>query len=509
MELLAGIYPFFFLLSLLGLVGWFYFQGSNFSGLMSKMFVTGFLVYILALALAPGSTGFKLIILSRDFVLMAVVVTVFQLLSRQKVLYFGALAVFLSIFFSVLFQRWDQTFKWVPPSAELSESYELIIKLSSAYDESQLGVLKRRFDLDCRNISLPESAEGYSRNIIVCDVPESRTTQLDQIAFLLRMNPGVEWWEWNNLISVTPEPAEPLPHQYREGTLSDDPLLGEMWHFSALEYDLLHNLLAENGHLLQHQSLLAILDTGIDAGHEDLASSYHSINSEYDSDPMGHGTHCAGIAAATSNNQLGIASQSHDNSHYRVTSIRVLNERGFGSKKGIIKGIFEAAESGADVISLSLGGPSRGGSDQAYEKAVNFARDKGAIVVAAAGNAGQPARNFSPANVRGVICVGAIGPDLKPAPFSNTPKGIEQFVYAPGVSIFSTLPGDNYQPFNGTSMATPLVASTIALMKSFHPDLTTEQAFEIINRNGMPIPGDGNQQSTLMPYRALADLLKD
>ncbi len=58
-------------------------------------------------------------------------------------------------------------------------------------------------------------------------------------------------------------------------------------------------------------------------------------------------------------------------------------------------------------------------------------------------------------------------------------------------------------------MATPLVASTIALMKSFHPDLTTEQAFEIINRNGMPIPGDGNQQSTLMPYRALADLLKD
>jgi thermitase len=509
MELFAGMYPFFYLLSLLGLVGWFYFKGSSYTTTMSRMFLLCFLVYLFSLAFSPGSTGYKLVILSRDFLLMAFVVTAFQMLSRKKVLYFGAMVVFLSIFFSVLFDRWDKTFNWVPGTEMLAEEYELIIKLKGDYHDNSIGVIKRRFDLDCRNIFISASGAVSEEKLIVCDVPEAREFQLDQVSMLLRMHPSVEWWEWNSLIQVDPMEVETVRPGDSEsmGLLPNDPRVSDMWHFTALEYDKLHSLLAENEGLVAQRSLIAILDTGIDHLHEDLSENYFSIQPNYDGDPMGHGTHCAGIAAGVSNNRLGIASQSHDNSHFTVSSIRVLNERGFGTKKQILKGIFEAAEIGADVISLSLGGPSLGSTDKAYEKAVSYARDKGSIVVAAAGNAGKPARNFSPANVSGVICVGAVGPDLTLASFSNTPQGIKRYIAAPGVSLLSTLPDNKYQAFNGTSMATPVVASTIALMRSFNPELTTEAAYEIIYRNSRSTQTQHGEVSVLMPYRVLSDLL--
>lgn len=442
---------------------------------------------------------------------MAFVVTAFQFLSRKKVLYFGAMIVFLSIFFSVLFDRWDSTFKRIPSLAEIPEDYELIIGANQNFESSGLTLIKNRFGLNCRRMSVSLDSDMTTPYLIVCNVPDENRISLDQISWWLDRSHHVKWWEWNQIIQLDPLEAskeDPTRRQPPPTFEINDPDVEKMWHFYELEYHLLHQLLSENEDRIIRRSLISILDTGIDHLHEDISDNYHSIDAEYDGDPMGHGTHCAGISAAVSNNRTGIAGQSPSNLHYKVSSIRVLNERGFGTKKQIIKGIFQAAESGADVISLSLGGPSIKSTNKAYEEAVQFALNRGSIIVVAAGNAGKPARNFSPANVKGVICVGSMDPDGTFSSFSNSPIGIEKFIAAPGRDIYSTLPGDHYASLSGTSMATPIVAATAAIAKSIQPDISAEEFYRLLMETGKPLPGNNEEIMGIKPYRAIFELLK-
>ena len=157
---------------------------------------------------------------------------------------------------------------------------------------------------------------------------------------------------------------------------------------------------------------------------------------------------------------------------------------GGGSQRGIIAGMIEAADNGADVISMSLGGRTNEKSVKAYTDAVKYCNKKGAIVVVAAGNSNINAKLFAPANTPGVITVAAVDEDLKKASFSNTTDDIEMAVSAPGVKIHATLPNNKYGALSGTSMATPFVAGLVGIMKSINPDLTTKEAFEILNDSG-------------------------
>ena len=209
------------------------------------------------------------------------------------------------------------------------------------------------------------------------------------------------------------------------------------------------------------------------------------MKSKHDNDPRGHGTHCAGIAAAVSNNGKGVASFSQNNEFVEVASIKVLNSMGMGTQKSIIDGIIEAADSGADVISMSLGGRSNQAKQTAYKKAVKYANQKGAIVVAAAGNSNRNAKEFSPVNAPGIIGVSAVDMELNRAVFSNYVQDIEMGIAAPGVDIYSTIPGNKYATYNGTSMATPYVAGLLGLMKSINPDLSTKKAHEILQSSGV------------------------
>ncbi|MCL4161156.1 UNVERIFIED_CONTAM: hypothetical protein GTU68_025529 [Idotea baltica] len=227
--------------------------------------------------------------------------------------------------------------------------------------------------------------------------------------------------------------------------------------------------------------VIAILDTGIDSKHEDLSAIYKSSGiRKYDSDAKGHGTHCAGIAAAVSNNKKGIASILPSNSNIKVMSIQVLNQYGFGTQETIIDGIIKAADLKADVISLSLGGGTSEKKERAYRAAVKYANKKGAIVVVAAGNSAKNAKDFSPANVKGVITVAAVDSNLKIATFSNTVEDLDMGIAAPGVDILSTYPNNEYKQFNGTSMATPFVAGMLGLLKVYFPEITTEEAYKKI-----------------------------
>ncbi|MFC4075323.1 S8 family peptidase [Salinithrix halophila] len=208
---------------------------------------------------------------------------------------------------------------------------------------------------------------------------------------------------------------------------------------------------------------IAIVDTGVDYNHPDLKGKVIKGRDfiDNDSDPMdenGHGTHCAGIAAAHTNNEIGIAGMAPN---AKIYASRVLDANGRGSLDAVANGITDAADHGAKVISLSLGA-SKGA--QALKDAVDYAADKGAIVVAAAGNEGKTTPNY-PGYYKKTIAVGATDSNDKKADFSNCGADWVD-VAAPGVDIYSTITGGGYKNLSGTSMATPHVAGLAGLLAS-------------------------------------------
>lgn len=332
--------------------------------------------------------------------------------------------------------------------------------------------------------------------------------------------------DWNNLLSQLRkikgvQHIEPngvyylnLPgNKWPEGPdlkppITNDPLSGNQWALNKLNIEGLNNVLSKVILTKRKKGLLAILDTGIDKNHEDLFGHFTSISTGADMDPKGHGTHCAGIASAVTGNNLGIASLNTTEDFFNITSIRVLNAAGYGTKETIVDGMIEAVDKGATVISLSLGGPGNPFHQRIYKKAVAYAASKGCIVVVAAGNSNRNAKEFSPANVKGVIAVSAVDENLAKASFSNKVSEIKMALSAPGVNILSTLPHNQYGVLSGTSMATPYVASLIAIMKSVHPTLSAREVFLILSNTGFDTQNTLQTGKFIQPKRALENILK-
>ena len=247
---------------------------------------------------------------------------------------------------------------------------------------------------------------------------------------------------------------------------------------------------------------VAVIDTGVAAGHPDLAGRVmagHEFLGGIDRDrsPMiddcGHGTHVAGTIAAIPDNGIGIAGAAP---RVRILPVRVLsaaNNCG-GWSSDVAKGIIWAANHGARVINLSLGGP---GPDSALARAVRYARSKGAVVVAAAGNnhgTCTPYRNRTiyPGATTGVIGVAAIDSALNHACFSNTGSYVD--LAGPGVGILSTVTvGGNpynygYASWSGTSMATPHVAAAAALVLAYRPTCTPDQVEQRLEASAVRLP---------------------
>jgi len=287
------------------------------------------------------------------------------------------------------------------------------------------------------------------------------------------------------------------------GKSLNDPRVAALWGFNYMEIDSLMEFLKKNKPV--KKAKIFILDTGIDALHEDLAGNYVSVTADYDKDTDRHGTHCAGIADAVSNNMLGIASLNLTGDFATVTSITVL-PGGSGRQETIIDGIILAADNDADVISMSLGGAATDKRQKAYEKAIKYANDKGAIVIVAAGNENMNARLAVPASCQGVIVVAAVDDSLKRAVFSNYVNDIEYKVCAPGVNILSTIPGNNYEFLSGTSMATPYVAGLVGIMKAYQPKLTTAEVYKILNESGRETRETTKTGKFIQPLKALKSI---
>jgi len=203
---------------------------------------------------------------------------------------------------------------------------------------------------------------------------------------------------------------------------------------------------------------IAILDTGIDPNHADLQGKIIATSNFTDSsssaDVDGHGTHVAGIAAAATNNGIGVAGTGYNSS---LMNGKVLGDTGSGYYSWIANGIVWAADNGAQVINMSLGGSS---SSTALQDAINYAWQKGVVVVAAAGNSSSSSPSY-PAYYTNVIAVAAIDSNNNKASWSNYGNWVD--VAAPGVSIYSSYKG-SYANLSGTSMASPFVAGLAGLV---------------------------------------------
>jgi subtilisin family serine protease len=235
---------------------------------------------------------------------------------------------------------------------------------------------------------------------------------------------------------------------------------------------------------------IAVLDTGVDATHADLkdqvVASKNFTKAPDATDKYGHGTHVASIAAGTgakSGGKLKGVAPGAD-----ILNGKVLDDTGYGDDSGILAGMEWAAEQGADVINMSLGGPDSPEVDPLEAAVDKLSADKGVLFAIAAGNAG-PESVGSPGTADAALTVGAVDDKDQLADFSSTgPRlgdgAIKPDVTAPGVDITAAAaPGsvidqevgqkpEGYLTISGTSMATPHVAGAAAILKQQHPDWT-------------------------------------
>jgi subtilisin family serine protease len=279
-------------------------------------------------------------------------------------------------------------------------------------------------------------------------------------------------------------------------------------------------------------AVIAVLDTGVDYNHADLKNNIwtnpgeipgngidddgngyiddaqgwsFSDNSNNVMDVNGHGSHVAGTIAG-GNNGFGVTGIAYD---AKIMPVKVLNDKGAGSSNSVADGIYYAVKNGANVINLSLGGNF---PNSTLEAAIKYASSQGTVVVMAAGNDGNLFTNY-PASYASNwgLAVGAVDQNNNMANFSNR-AGLNSFPYvtAPGVGIYSSVPGNQYATYSGTSMATPHVAGVVALMLGANPNLTDAEIRQIIIEtagNSTPIATSNSFEVSPVISQAIAQMV--
>lgn len=264
-------------------------------------------------------------------------------------------------------------------------------------------------------------------------------------------------------------------------------------------------------------STIAILDTGVSAHPEftgRLIGGYNFIsNNTNASDDQGHGTSCAGIAAAKGNNSSGIAGVCWD---CLIMPVKVLDSSGYGDDNGIANGIQWSADNGADVISMSLGG---GGYVSYTESVINYATEIGSVVIAASGNDNSGSLSY-PSGYQNCISVGALSPcnerkstsscDGENFWGSNYGSGLD--FLAPGVRIHTTTMSGGYtSTFNGTSSACPHAAGIAGLIRSESNNISAYDVRLLMQQSADDLGGVGYDVQTgygrVNAYNSLFNLL--
>ena len=241
-----------------------------------------------------------------------------------------------------------------------------------------------------------------------------------------------------------------------------DPLADRQWHLAAARLPAAWRRVSADG------IRIAVVDTGVDATHPDLAGAQDTGWSAVDgggdtTDRHGHGTAVAGVVAAIAGNGVGVAGAAPG---ARIVPVRALGADGTGWMSDIAAGIVWAADHGASIIVVAAGSPA---PLRLVRDAVDYATRRGALVVAAAGNAGSTAVDH-PAADPGALAVAAVDASGALAPWSN--RGPDVALGAPGTAILTTARGGGYVSAEGSSVAAAIVAGAAALRAAQDPGAT-------------------------------------
>jgi subtilisin family serine protease len=298
----------------------------------------------------------------------------------------------------------------------------------------------------------------------------------------LKKNPNVEYVEPNYIYTTSFTP--------------NDPGLSQQWAWSRIQaYSAWDVTLGSSS------VVIAIVDTGIQRNHPDLdakiVAGYDYVQGDTNPDDgNGHGTHVAGTAAAETNNSTGGAGTCPN---CKLMPVRVLDNNGSGTLTNVANGITFAANNGARVINLSLGGP----GSTTLQNAVNNAWNAGVFLACAAGNSNTSSTsNAYPAAYSNCFAVASTTSSDARSSFSNYGSWVE--VAAPGSSIYSTWINSSYNTISGTSMATPHVAGLAGLLAS--QGLNNSQIWQRICDSADDISGTGTYWTCgrINAYRAVS-----
>jgi len=269
-------------------------------------------------------------------------------------------------------------------------------------------------------------------------------------------------------------------HYGHAAATPNDAQFASQWHLAKIQAPAAWDL-------TKGSAPIAILDSGVDTTHPDLAPKLLSgwsflTGTSNVSDVLGHGTAVAGAAAAATNNLTGVAGVGWSNP---ILPLVVLNSSSAATYSNIASAINYAADHGVRIISISIGGTS---SSSTLQSAVNYAWNKGAVVFAAAMNNSSTTPMY-PAACTNVIAVSATEPADTLASFSNYGSWID--VAAPGDMILTTEKGGGYGYWYGTSLATPIAAAVGALALSANPGLTAAGLVSLLEKNADDIGAPG------------------
>ncbi len=330
---------------------------------------------------------------------------------------------------------------------------------------------------------------------------------LEAVGTALSRHPLVEYVELNGIATASLDPNDP----YDNTTCYNSSKAGcvSQWAWGKIQAYAAWDLVTGSGTVR-----IAVVDTGIDNSHPDLppvADQWDFVNNDgIAEDDNGHGTHVAGTIGALTNNGVGVAGM---NWQVQLLAAKVLDASGSGTYAQVADGIVWAADHGAKVINLSLGGSI---GSTTLRNAVDYAWNKGAVLACAAGNSGSSAKTY-PAAYTNCIAVAATDENDNKASFSNYgAKWVD--VAAPGVRILSTMPDTpvylttqygyftTYDALNGTSMATPHVAGLAGLVWATGKCTANACVRQRIEANADRIPGTGRYWywGRINAYRAVS-----
>ncbi len=418
------------------------------------------------------------------------------------------------------------------PATERYVPNEIVVRFRDDYIPSDLMKKEEEFNKNDRNI-LGKTVNTWNSaqdSILKEKKPQEKLSEINDVFkkigvvsfvkvystddimlrgfYTLKLRQGVDAINVQQELASVPFFYSSEPNnQFELFAVPNDPNYSQLWGMEKIQAPLAWDMTKGSGSVV-----VAVIDSGIEASHADLSANavagYDFANGDSNpADDVGHGTHVAGTVGAVGNNSVGVTGV---NWTVKIMPLKVCVPYGSSAScdtTATTQAISYAADNGAKVINMSLGGrtPCRQGSQ--YDTAITYAVSKGVLVVVAAGN-GHPTTHvaedaglYSPASCSGALAVGATTPTDSRASFSNFGSFVG--ISAPGTGIISTWPGGGYKSSQGTSMASPHVAGAAALLLAAKPSLSASQVKDCLIQGAEPISTDRPIGPRLNVYKAM------